>query len=159
MSITTTSSAPARAGIGRSSTKRTRVRMLGATIALAAATTLASTGVAHADAEQCGQNGLSGETCTKVVGRGLQVNAIKVRVIIGKPVLGHFQMFGTSFNLNTADQVYEGHSVTGFSWIDSGWHYPNKQVADHSYVCGRFWKKIGTHYEGFGPIECVKVHA
>ena len=136
-----------------------RYRLPAAASALAAAAVIAGPGaVAHADASHCGHNGLSGETCTYVIGRGLQVNAIKVRVIIGKRILGHFQMFGTSFNINTSDQVYEGSSPTGFSWIDSGWHYPNKQVADGSYVCGRFWQKIGTHYEGFGPIECIKAH-
>jgi hypothetical protein len=86
------------------------------------------------------------------------VNAIRVTTSIpgGARLVGHFQMFGTSFNLNSNDQVYEG-GLLGRK-ADSGWFYPNRQVADGSYVCGRFWEKIGTRYEGFGPIECVKAH-
>jgi hypothetical protein len=99
-----------------------------------------------------------GSSCVLVNGNGLHVNYLKGGVTVGRTssVLGHMEIWGSGFHVNTSDKTYRNNS-TGTVIV---WDYEsvslNRDLPDGSQVCSRFWRKTGSSYADRG-IACKTI--
>lgn len=129
---------------------------VGVAVSAAAAMIFANVSPAQADGMQCGRMG--GSLCTKVIGKGLYVNQIKVSGALPcrQGVIYHYQATAPGWSFSTPDATYECNPIP--SGTDSGWIPVEKSFPDRSLVCGRLWYKEGQRFIQNGE-QCVTLRA
>ena len=96
-------------------------------------------------------------SCIDVVGDYLRVDYIRggVKVNSGKKIVGHMQIRGYGFDVNTVEKTYENKSdAQKVIWSERV--YLNRILPNGSEVCSRFWRKVMNHHEGVTTYYACK---
>lgn len=93
-----------------------------------------------------------------VNGDGLRVNYVQggTKVGGGTSVVGHMEIWGHGFHINTPDRTYRNSGKGPRIEWDNRAVYLYRDLPEGSQVCSRFWRKYGSGYWDRG-IACKRI--
>ncbi|MEU7905437.1 hypothetical protein [Actinoplanes sp. NPDC049118] len=131
-------------------------RTLAATV-LAAGAVVATSAPASANFHDCHR-----AMCLTVKGKGLHVDTVKFELLVPASVtyLGHVEVWGPDFHLDTPDQQFTNHDRqkhTTFAWSKMS---IDTTYADGDRICTRFWRlnEPGDGSYTGTPKVCATIH-
>ncbi len=131
-------------------------------VASASIVSVIAASVAVIPRTEANASGCSGGSCVRVYGEGLYVNYVDGVVNVGnrRSVVGHMEIWGSGFHVNTSDKTYRDcNPQTGKCAAlvrDTQRVHLNRNLPNNSKVCARFWRKAGSSYFD-EDIACVTI--